>query len=1084
MGTERVGAVTELLTGHTIDELHRIVRQKRAEVEHKKDELRHLVGERHRDIIDASDRILLMKNLANEVSILLDQLRSYLTTWSRDMGTKKDPSVETQSLELSTASQLKLMLDIPELIWNYMDLGRHSSSARMLFLGRHLNARLNFSHERQLSHVNASVLVSRAWDSLVHMEAAVISAFRKRLSAPPSTKEELCDSLAALSVVGDLSTLQVLEEFFNGRKVGLYCLLGRDYSPHDGIIRLRPNFILSIRKQLLLVVRHILSTLEYLEFLFLPNTSGEGSTCKGALDSRIKWFVDWTFQDSPIFSRDRLYTHLPSDVLDFKLKDFKFSDEFSNFKQDEQYNLLIDLLRKLWDAWRDDSIQICREVLSESLSHVSSFETLVDLRTTALVLVQRLQTFSFKNGAKNCDTRPIKFDIWIELLRGLFLQRLEVLFTESFESSFNEWIDQFDQILVRDSKLKSEDNLSKMLSSKKPFFNSPIENSQFDWANFVWSDCLRDIDINDSSVVPDLFSCGKSKSEETSASSVSAWNSKVMSHLVNSNNVGLAVFCCLLHSPIPDSFALIENEHEHDFTSSAQLLVFLQRLVSENVPSLPGIILNGYTDLQKQLQVLSPELLALCEKLNIAISNHIIKLTLNVGQDAFNIWSLVFTALQKSMKQLEYWMTNKAYGSQSFENDCKSISVPLKVHPSCGILISRAWYALVNYCPSIIAASIAATGQIESIHPVHSDIENSDRLVHSMDSTLPMENLVWKNISLLRCKWESLSHSLFEVINQITFDSLVKGAVGHTILDEFRDSLCSTFLINSKQTDNEFKSDTKLDLVFNKNEVESLLMKYANTGAILSGIIPFEEVRLELHSSELTDVDGNSSAVVRIPSQLSLPTHHLLLNIVYTMGKFVVHKSLPIVDELLSHQDISIQCTDEASIWFSDSLQKSMQSRALQIMFDLKFLQRLLVSSVSVSEASLAQKNQMDVSSKRVQSMIQELTSRLETLVDPFDWNVCASKLSRNVANTITSTYHLYAPILGSSSFAQVETLRGIKAISKEETNDKSTCFFLPCISGTKNKTKLNLNPLPFNSSICVNKWSVLRNGNPYAKQI
>lgn len=72
-----------------------------------------------------------------------------------------------------------------------MDLGRHSSSARMLFLGRHLNARLNFSHERQLSHVNASVLVSRAWDSLVHMEAAVISAFRKRLSAPPSTKEVL-----------------------------------------------------------------------------------------------------------------------------------------------------------------------------------------------------------------------------------------------------------------------------------------------------------------------------------------------------------------------------------------------------------------------------------------------------------------------------------------------------------------------------------------------------------------------------------------------------------------------------------------------------------------------------------------------------------------------------------------------------------------------------------------------------------------------------------------------------------------------------------------------------------------------------
>lgn len=90
MGTERVKAVTELLIGHTIDELHRIVRQKRAEVEHKKDELRHLVGERHRDIIDASDRILLMKNLTYEVSVLLDQLRLYLTNWSQDIEIKKE----------------------------------------------------------------------------------------------------------------------------------------------------------------------------------------------------------------------------------------------------------------------------------------------------------------------------------------------------------------------------------------------------------------------------------------------------------------------------------------------------------------------------------------------------------------------------------------------------------------------------------------------------------------------------------------------------------------------------------------------------------------------------------------------------------------------------------------------------------------------------------------------------------------------------------------------------------------------------------------------------------------------------------
>ncbi|CAH8574386.1 unnamed protein product [Schistosoma turkestanicum] len=1043
MRAGRIQNVDGLFTKHSIDELNRIVRQKRADVEHKKDELRHLVGERHRDIIDASDRILFMKNLTYEVSVLLDQLKLSLATWNQDMETKINPSIKTQSHELSTASQLKLMLDIPELIWNYMDLGRHSSSARLFFLGRYLNARLNLSCEQQFSHVNANVLVSRAWDSLVHMEVAVSSACRKRLSAPPSTKEEICDSLTSLLMLGDLSMMQVLEEFFNGRKVGLYCILGRDYSPNNGMIKLKPNFVLSVRKQLSLVIKHIFSTLEYLEFLFLSKTSAEGSTYKGAVNSRVKLFGDWTFQDSSIFSRDRLYTHLPSDVLTFKLKNFKFSDDFSDSEQEK----LSGLLRKLWVIWWDDAVRICREVLSESLSHVSNFETLVDLRTTVLVLVQRLHAVrSFENDSKQIDIGLVKFNIWIELLRDLFLQRLEILFFESFEISFNNWIVQFNQILIRNSKLKSENNLSTILSSNEPFLNSPIENGHIDWANFVWSDCQKDINMSDSSVKPDLFSSEKSRSEETSKSSDVACDNKVLSHLVKTNNVGLAVFCCLSHSPIPDSFALIENENEHDLTSSAQSLVFLQRLVNENAPPLSGIKLNGYTDLQKKLHVLLPELLTLCEKLNMVISNHIIKLTSNVGQDSFNIWSLVLTALEKSLKQLGNWIANKAYGKQCLEDNYTNISAPLKVHPSCGMLLSRAWYALVDCCPSIIAAAIAATGQIESTHPVHSGVKNSNSLVNSVDSTSSTEGLVWTNISLLRCKWESLSHSLFELINQITFDSLLEATVGHTILEEFRDSLRSTFLINVKHTDGELKNDTKLDLVFDKNKVENLLMKYTNTDAILSGIIAFEEFQLELHSSEpIEDVDHNSVAVVRIPSQLSLPTHHLLLNIVYTIEKLLVYQSLPspfshrylsrvcdtlfevyssIVDELQSHQNISIQYADDASLWFPDSLQKSIQSRALQIIFDLKFIQRLLVSSISVSEASFAQKNQKDTSSKLIQSMFQELISRLETLVDPFDWNVCSSKLSRNVTDTITSTYHLYAPILGSSSFAQVETLK------------------------------------------------------------
>nr|CAH8873796.1 unnamed protein product [Trichobilharzia regenti] len=1113
MGVDKAKDVNELFTEHTVEELQRIVRQKRTEVEQKKDELRQLVGERHRDIIDASDRILLMKNLTFEISSLIDQLRSTLSTWNQNTEIKQDFSTETQSHELSTAAQLKLMLDIPELIWNHMDLGQHVSSARMCFLGRHLNARLNLSHETHFSHINAKVLVSRAWDSLVHLETAVVLACRRRLCAPPSSKEEICDSLVALSILEDLSLPQVIDEYFKSRKVALYSVLGVECSLPQEIIKMKPNFILPVRKQLSLVVRLISSTLEFLEFLFTSNVTGEACACGGAVNSQITSLNNWKFYDSSTFSKDRLYTHLPSDVLNFKLKSFKFSSDLSHFVQGEGQSSLIDLVQKSWDVWRDDAIQVCYKVLSESLSHVSCFETLVDLRTAILVLVHRLQictsvvTKTGDHTSTGGYSKLFIFDIWTELLRDLFLRRLEVLFTENLENSFNEWISQLDDLLTRNSKFQKEEEneISKALLNTESFLKNPVDEGQIDWASFVWSDGMRDINIKNS------ISTEVVNHRETLTASANACNNEILSHLVKSNNVGLVVFCCLAHLSIPNSFPLMGNEKEQDLTSSSHMLVFLQRLISENMSSTFENVSNcvqpsnfGNTDLHRKLQVLLPELQLLCEKLNIDISNCIIKLTSNVGRDSFDIWSLVLSALGKALSGLANWITKKAYGKETINDDCTDVSLPLKISPSSCLLLSRAWYALVDCCPSIIAASIAATGQIESGCAVKPGLNNSTNSTNSVEYSSTTEGLVWANISLLRRGWDSLSQSLFQLVNRITLDSLVNATVEDKIFKEFCDSLYSMFSVTCKKTDDACINDnSESNVSFDEATVKSLLLKYANVDVMSRGIVPFEEVQLELdHSAAAAateDVDISSTAFIQIPSQLSLPMHHMLMHIVYAMGKLMVHKSLQapyhhlflskvctafikvystIVDDLFSHRNVTTdQCPDDACLWLSDSLQKLLQARALQIIFDLKFFQRLLVSSMS--------KNQLDTSSRHIQSMIQGLTSRLETLVDPFDWNVCASRLNRNVANTITSTYHLYATIIGPNSFSQIETLRCSKSTVKEEpVENKATFSFLPFISGTKSKVKLNLNPLPLNSSVCVNKWSVLRTGNMYTKQI
>ncbi|CAH8613696.1 unnamed protein product [Heterobilharzia americana] len=829
--------------------------------------------------------------------------------------------------------------------------------------------------------------------------------------------------------------------------VALYCILGRDHTSHQEVTKLKPNFILPVRKQLSLIIRFISSTLEYLEFLFMPNSSGESPIYGEALHTQLISLTDRKFQDSSTFSKDRLYTHLPNDVLSFKLKMCKFSSNLSHSIQEEGHSILVDLLHKSWKTWRNDAIEACQGVLSESLSHVSCFETLVDLRTVTLALVQRLQTPSSlvtkttDYFTATPDFRQFTFDIWAELLSDLFLQRLKVLFTETLEDSFNDWITQFDELLTLNSRLtvQNEDLVPKTQLINRSSLKNPVEEGQIDWADFVWSDGMRDINVNSSSIMKDSVLCEASS--------------------VQSNNVGLAVFCCLAYTPIPNSFSLMASEKEQDLTSSSQLLVFLQRLVSENISSASNcthISSFGNTDLEKKLHILLPDLQSLCEKLNMDISNRIIKLTSNVGRDSFDIWSLVLSALEKSLKRLANWITNKAYGKEIINNgDCPDVSLLLKVNPCCGLLLSRAWYALVDCCPSIIAASIAAIGQIESGRTMNAGLGNSTNSTKSTENISTIEGLVWTNISLLRRGWESLSQPLFELVNRITLDSLLNATVKNSVFEEFSDNLRLMTSIRFKKTDNEFTNCTKPNLSFNEDTVEGLLLKYTTVDVMLRGIVPFEEVQLELDSSQATeDMDTSLAAVIHVPSQLSLPMHQMLLNIVYVMEKLLVHRPLQppynhiflskvctcfldvystVVDELFSQRDISDQHSDDSSLWLSDSLQKLIQTRALQIIFDLKFLQRLLVSSVFVSEANLFQKSQTDASSKNVQTSVQGLISRLETLVDPFDWNVCASRLSRNVTNAITSTYHLYAPIIGSSSFSQIETLRGVKSSSKEE---------------------------------------------------
>ncbi|VDO01609.1 unnamed protein product [Rodentolepis nana] len=173
--------VTELFERYSVDEIRRMCVGIRNDVESKKMELRFLVGERHRDVIEASDNILIMKDFSHSITDKLSELEScciYNPTNFLNSHTSRQHARDPKKL---IASQLKLLLDLPEMIWSGLDSMDYTEAVELYLLGCHLSVKMQLTGETLAAHVNARVLVKRQWAALDHIESTIASACRKQL---------------------------------------------------------------------------------------------------------------------------------------------------------------------------------------------------------------------------------------------------------------------------------------------------------------------------------------------------------------------------------------------------------------------------------------------------------------------------------------------------------------------------------------------------------------------------------------------------------------------------------------------------------------------------------------------------------------------------------------------------------------------------------------------------------------------------------------------------------------------------------------------------------------------------------------
>ncbi|OXB57684.1 hypothetical protein ASZ78_008245 [Callipepla squamata] len=448
------GAEAEaLFEAHTAAELREAERRLRAGIEQKREELRQMVGERYRDLIEAADTIAEMRLSAER---LLGSVRGLQRGGVTRPGPAPPAPPRVQEKLYRAAAQLKLLLDIPERAWSAMEAGRYLPAARLYLLCRHLHGLLQLDAPR-----------ARYSPHLVHFLArsTILQESKSLLKCQTMSDQAVAEALCAIMLLEDSSPRQALADFLLARKLAIQQLLNQ---PHHGA---------GIKDQVCSLLELLTTTLYQAHALFymmpdgvppdpalpcgllfstLESTTGQQPAGKGGvLEDEVK-LSSW-------------FRYLPESVVEFRPALRTLAHPISQ-----------DYLRDTLQKWIVMCSEDIRAGVSNLLVYVKSLKGLAGIRDAVWELL------TSESISQNWDVlcrrlldKPASF--WEDLLRQLFLDRLEILTKEGFES-ISSSSKQLLILALQELEVKSNTSAS----SKHIQFEHNV-------AQFLWSESSSDL---------------------------------------------------------------------------------------------------------------------------------------------------------------------------------------------------------------------------------------------------------------------------------------------------------------------------------------------------------------------------------------------------------------------------------------------------------------------------------------------------------------------------------------------------------------------------------------------------------------
>ncbi|XP_051242796.1 conserved oligomeric Golgi complex subunit 1 isoform X2 [Dicentrarchus labrax] len=417
-----------LFERYNTEQIRRIERKVRGEIEQKKEELRQMVGERYRDLIDAADTIGEMRQCSESVVQSIQDMHQYchrLKQGRASVGSSRQESQrQWQEKFYTMASQIKLLLEIPERIWSTMEASQYLQATQLYLLCCHLHSLLQLEAATggHYSPILARFpILVRQVATTGHFRSTILLDSRSLLRGRAVSDQAIAEALVSTMLLEDSSPRQALADFLLARKASIHQLLNQ---PQHGA---------GIKAQVCSLVELLVTTLfqAYAVFYLPPEGGprpGEGALSCGMLFSILENVTSTTpaakgrrvLQDET--STGSWFKYLPPSITEFQ-------PTLRTLAQPIQREQLRDTLQQWINTCKED---ICRGVGS-LLVYVKSLKGLAAIRDTVWDLLST-DSISHHWGAvcQRLLERPLA--VWDDFLQQLFLKRLQAITKEETEA--------------------------------------------------------------------------------------------------------------------------------------------------------------------------------------------------------------------------------------------------------------------------------------------------------------------------------------------------------------------------------------------------------------------------------------------------------------------------------------------------------------------------------------------------------------------------------------------------------------------------------------------------------------------------